>query len=314
MDVVEVRGLWRSYGGVDALRGVDLRVGEGERVAVLGPNGAGSTTLLEILAGRRRPTAGAVRVLGQDPAAAGRSRCVGAVAQHSTADPTMTVGEAVANVAATCADPRPAFEVLEHVGLAGHAGRPIGRLSGGELRLLDLALAVVGRPQLVLLDQPTTGLDPLARRTAWQLVREVADAGTTVVFASHRADEAQALADRVVVLVRGVVVADDTPQRLGGREDGIVIRFQLPERFEGTVLPVTATRHGERWEVHTRTPTRDMAVLSGWALDRRLELPAVEVVRPSLEDVYMGLVERAALIGLSSMPPHRASLPQANPC
>jgi ABC-2 type transport system ATP-binding protein len=292
MNVVEVRGLTKSYGGDQALRGIGLSIVEGETVALLGPNGAGTTTMFDILEGFSRPTAGQVRVLGQDPATAGPGwrEGIGIVRQQTAVDLRVTVRQAVAERALSHRHPRPLGEVLEIVGLAGRADDRVGSLSGGELRGLDLAVCVVDRPRLLLLDQPTTGLDPAARRLTWNVVRQRRQAGTTVVFSTHDPEEAEAVADRIVVLAEGVVVAADSPQRLCGRSDATLIRFRLPERFDGAVLPVPALRRGGRWEVHTRTPTRDMAVIAGWALDRRLELSDLEVTRPALQDLYLALV------------------------
>jgi ABC-2 type transport system ATP-binding protein len=291
MSPIEIRGLTKRYGRLAALRGISLRIADGETVAVLGPNGAGKTTLMGILDGSAGPTAGAVRVLGLDPAAADpawRQR-LGVVTQRSTADPCVAVRDALAHRAARYRHPMRTGEVLELVGLAGRGGQLVGRLSAGELRRLDLALAVIGRPQLLLLDQPTASLDPAARHRAWRVLRRLAGAGTTMVLTTRRPHEAEALADRVVVMARGAVVADEDPHRLAEQQDGVVLRFRLPDHLDGAVLPIPAVRHHDHCVARSATPTRDVAVLCAWALDRRLELPAVEIVPPSFPEAYRTL-------------------------
>jgi ABC-2 type transport system ATP-binding protein len=292
MTVIEVHDLTRRYGRVEALHGVDLRIAHGERVAVLGPNGAGKTTLMKILDGSAGPSAGEVRVLGRDPVAAGHAvrQRIGVVAQQTTTDPDATVEDAVSQRAARYPHPRCTDEVLELVGLTGRAGHRVGTLSAGELRGLDLALAVVGRPRLLLLDEPTTGCDPVARHRAWHLIRSVAAPDTTVVLTTRCPHEAEALADRVVVMTRGAVVADEDPRRLAERNREVVIRFRLPERLDGAVLPVPAVRRNGHFEARTTTPTRDVAMLCAWALDRRIELPAVQMVPRSLHAAYRRLI------------------------
>ena len=286
MTVVEARHLVKRYGRVEALRGVSLQISDGETVAILGPNGAGKTTLMTILDGSAGPTAGKVRVLGRDPAATGSNwrQRLGVVTQHTSFDPRVTVRDAVAD-----RHPRRTGEVLELAGLAARARQRVGTLSGGELRRLDVALAVVGRPQLLLLDQPTAGLDPGARDRIWHLLRGLAGAGTTTVLTTRFPREAEALADRVVVMTRGAVVADADPRRLVQQEDGVLLRYRLPDRFDGAVLPVAGVRRDGHCEVRSTHPTRDAAMLCAWALDRHIELPFVEIVPPSLRDAYEAL-------------------------
>jgi ABC-2 type transport system ATP-binding protein len=237
------------------------------------------------------PTAGKVRVLGRDPAAAGsgwRQR-LGVVRQQTTVDPRVTVRDAVAHRAAGHRHPLRSAEVLELVGLGARARQRVGTLSAGELRRLDVALAVVGRPQLLLLDQPTAGLDPAARHRMWQLLRGLSGAGTTMVLTTRFPHEAEALADRVVVMTRGAVVADQDPRRLVQQQDEVVLRFRLPDRFDGAVLPVPAVRRNGHCEARTTHPTRDVAMLCAWALDRHFERPAVEIVPPSFREAYRTL-------------------------
>jgi ABC-2 type transport system ATP-binding protein len=296
MTAIEVRDLVKRYDCLEALRGVSLRIAGGESVAILGPNRAGKTTLMKILDGSADPTAGDVRVFGHDPAAADpdwRQR-LGVVEQQTTADPHMTVHDAVAHRAARYRDPMHGAEVLTLVGLAARAGQPAGTLSAGELRRLDLALAVVGRPQLLLLDQPTTGLDPAARHHAWHLLRRLAGAGTTMVLTTRSPHEAEALADRVVVMTRGAVVADEDPRQMAQqKQDGVVLRFRLPDRFNGALLPVPAVRRNGHCEARSTHPTRDVAMLCAWALDRHFELPAVQLVPPSFSEAYWALTTEA---------------------
>jgi ABC-2 type transport system ATP-binding protein len=289
MTAIELRDLTKRYGGCVALRGVSLRVADGETVAVLGPNGAGKTTLMKMLDGNVGPTRGQVRVLGRDPAAGGRDwrRRLGVVAQQTTYAPHVSVRDAVAHRAARYEDPMGSGEVLELVGLAARAGQRVGTLSAGELRRLDVALAVVGRPELLLLDQPTSGFD----HRAWHLLRGLAGSGTTVVLTTRSPREAEVLADRVVVLSRGSVVADGDPRLLAERQDGVVLRFRVPDRFDGAVLPVPAVRRNGHCEARSTHPTRDVAMLCAWALDRHFELPAVEIAPPSFREAYWALTE-----------------------
>ena len=223
-------GVRRAYGAVQALDGVDLTVRQGELVALLGPNGAGKTTLVEILEGHRRADAGEVRVLGHDPARRERAflERIGIVLQEEGLDPNITVGEAVALYSAAYPHPRPVDEVLELVGLAARAGARAATLSGGQRRRLDLALGIAGDPELLFLDEPTTGFDPSARRQAWELIGRLRELGKTILLTTHYMEEAQVLADRVVVLAGGRVIADGTPDTLCG--GGARVDRLLPAR------------------------------------------------------------------------------------
>jgi len=278
--VIKARGLARQFKvrghTIDAVQGVDIDVESGELVAFLGPNGAGKTTTVEILEGYRRRDAGDVEVLGEDPDGAGLGlrRRIGIVLQTSAETPELTVDEMVRHFARYYPSPRDPDEVVAAVGLAGKRGERVRSLSGGQRRRLDVALGIVGRPELLFLDEPTTGFDPQARRAFWDLVAGLKDGGTTILLTTHYLDEAQRLADRVGVIAAGRLLALDTPQRLGGRE---------------------AHRARVRWvddagahEEATQTPTRLVADLA-----RRYdgEVPGLEVVRPSLEDVYLGLID-----------------------
>ena len=293
MVAIEVSGLRKSYGSLDAVRGLDFRVEEGEVFALLGPNGAGKTTTLEILEGFRTRTAGEVRVLGEDPARAGRAQRqrVGIVLQGVVSEPYLTVREVLTRNAAYYPNPRPVDEVIEHVGLGEKADARVKTLSGGQLRRLDVGLGIVGDPELLFLDEPTTGFDPTARRSAWELVRQLRGAGTTIVLTTHYMDEAQSLADRVAVINAGVIVAEGTPDTIGGRAQAAArIRFHLPAGVTVGELPVTAVDAAGAVELHTDDPVRALHTLTGWALERGVALEGLTVDRPSLEDVYLTLI------------------------
>jgi ABC-2 type transport system ATP-binding protein len=299
---VRVRGLRKSYDGVTpALDGVDLDVRRGEVLALLGPNGAGKTTLVEILEGHRSADAGAVAVLGHDPARrerAFRAR-IGIVLQEDGIEQALTVREAVELHSASYPVPRPAAEVIELVGLAEKAGARIATLSGGQRRRLDLALGIAGDPELVFLDEPTTGFDPAARRQSWELISRLREGGKTILLTTHYMEEAQRLADRVVVIARGRVIAEGTPDTLGrGGAPAPVVSFRVPPGVDGGALPLPAGAEVQRREqalsFPSRTPTRDLAPLLTWAAERGIELEGLTVARPSLEDVYLQLTEEPA--------------------
>ena len=276
---VRVRGLRKEYAGRAAVDGIDLGIDRGEVFALLGPNGAGKTTTVEILEGYRRRDAGEVDVLGHDPGDNDpryRSR-IGIVLQSTAESPELTVGEMVRHFALYYPAPRDAEEVLAAVGLTEKRSARVRSLSGGQRRRLDVALGIVGRPELLFLDEPTTGFDPQARRAFWQLVRDLRADGTTILLTTHYLDEAQQLADRVGIIAGGRLLAVDTPERLGGRgAHRARVRWQ---DAAGTHEEVTAT------------PTRLVAEL---AERYGGEIPGLEVVRPSLEDVYLSMIEAPA--------------------
>ncbi len=296
--IIHVRGLRKSYGDHEVVRGIDFDVRAGEILAFLGPNGAGKTTTVEILEGYRTRDAGEVRVLGEDPAEAGaawRAR-IGLVLQSCAMPPELTVHELVSLYAGYYLHPRPVEETIDLVGLsAEHDARSSG-LSGGQRRRLDVALALIGDPELVFLDEPTTGFDPSARHHAWDVITDLRELGKTIFLTTHYMDEAQALADRVAVIVDGQIVAAGTPDTLGGRDHAAsAVSFTLPAGRSMKDLPtelVAATRlHGEVVQLTTREPARLLHVLSGWALDQGVELHDLTVGRPTLEDVYLRLTE-----------------------
>jgi ABC-2 type transport system ATP-binding protein len=291
---VHVRGLRKAYGDVQAVDGIDLTVRRGEVLAVLGPNGAGKTTTVEILEGHRRADAGEVRVLGFDPALRERAfrERIGIVLQEGGLDPAITVREAIELYSAAYPHPREAREVIALVGLEGKADARASSLSGGQRRRLDLALGIAGDPDLIFLDEPTTGFDPAARRASWELIAGLRSLGKTILLTTHYMDEAQQLADRVVVIARGRVIAEGTPDSLG-RDGQAVVSFQLPGFHEGMPLPDGARVEREGVAFTTATPTRDLAPILAWAAARGMELESLSVARPSLEDVYLQLTEES---------------------
>ncbi len=301
-DVITVAGLAKSYGAVRAVREVSFTVGRGEIFALLGPNGAGKTTTLEILEGFRRRDGGQAGVLGLDPGdrATGRAlrERIGLVLQDIAVEPYLTVRETLARNAGYYPAPRDVGEVIVLVGLAGQERTKVRNLSGGLKRRLDLALGLIGDPELLFLDEPTTGFDPGARRDAWQIVRGLRGRGTTILLTTHYMDEAQALADRVAVMSGGEIVAEGTPAGLGGRASARTrIRFALPAGRTGSDLPPASVVDDGLVTVQTSAPTQTLHQLTGWALDRGLTLDRLTVDRPSLEDVYLGLTGAAAPAG-----------------
>jgi len=275
--VISVSGLRKAYDGVEAVRGIELEVMPGEVFAFLGPNGAGKTTTVEILEGYRKRSAGEVSVLGEDPERAGRAwrERIGVVLQGGKLEPYLTVAESLSLYAGYYSAPRPVEEVIEAVGLGGKAGERAGRLSGGQQRRLDVGMALVGDPDLLFLDEPTTGFDPSARRQAWEAIAALRDIGKTVFLTTHYMDEAQRLADRVAVIAAGEVVARGTPEDLGERES-------RPAK-------ITYREHGREVELETTDPVATLNELTGRALADGVELEGLEVRRPSLEDVYLEL-------------------------
>ena len=288
---VEISGLRKSYGAIEAVRGVDLRVERGEVFALLGPNGAGKTTTVEILEGHRRRDAGEVRVLGHDPERNERAlkERVGIVLQQTGVELYLTVGEVVELIGGYYPAPRAVDEVLELVGLTEQAKQRVIKLSGGQKRRVDLAVAIVGDPELLFLDEPTTGFDPSARRQAWDTLRGLTQLGKTIFLTTHFMDEAQALADRVAVMTAGRIVATGTVDELiSGGEPVSRIRFRLPDNVappEG----LGARREASVWRLETTTPTRSLHELTSWAVNAAVQLSELEVSRRSLEDVYLEL-------------------------
>ena len=281
MNAVEVRELRKSYDGVEAVRGISFAIGSGEVFGLLGPNGAGKTTTVEILEGYRKPDTGEATVLGVDPRSAGadwRER-IGVVPQSGELFPNLTVQEHLDLFAGYYAQPRPPAEVLALVGLEHKRDAKPRTLSGGQRRRLDLGIALVGDPELLFLDEPTTGFDPGARRAAWETIRSLRSLGKTVLLTTHYIEEAQRLADRVAVLRRGEIVAAGTPAELTAAAPASRISFR---------------RNGEQIVIETEEPTRVLHQLTAQALGNGAELEALEVHRPTLEDVYLSLTDQPA--------------------
>jgi ABC-2 type transport system ATP-binding protein len=275
---ISVRGLRKSYGALEAVRGIDFDVARGEVFGLLGPNGAGKTTTVEILEGYRKRDAGEVAVLDADPAVAGgawRER-IGVVLQSSAMYETLTVAETLRLFGGYYERPRPVDEVLELVGLQEKREDRVRRLSGGQRRRLDLGLALVGDPELIFLDEPTTGFDPRARRQAWETIRGLRGLGKTIVLTTHYLDEAEQLADRVAVLAQGRIVASGTPAELTGSAPATEIRYR---------------ENGREVVLETDEPTRVLHDLTARALAEQRELEGLQVRRPSLEEVYLSLTE-----------------------
>ncbi len=295
MAAIEVQDLFKSYGSVDAVRGLSFSVAEGEVFALLGPNGAGKTTTLEILEGHRRRSGGQVRVLGMDPQRGGRAlrERVGIVLQAAGIDGELSVREVLSIYGSCYPRALPAQELIEMVGLQDKRRARVKTLSGGQRRRLDLALALVGDPDLIFLDEPTTGFDPAARHGAWQLINSLRGAGRTIVLTSHYMDEVQQLADRVAVIAAGRIVAEGTPETLGGEQRLTSVCFQLPPGVGADRLPQRlrhmAREHRGTLELRTTTPTRTLLELCAWAVEHGIELASLSVSGPSLEQVYLQL-------------------------
>jgi ABC-2 type transport system ATP-binding protein len=296
---ISVTGLTKSYGRVLAVAGVDLRIDQGEVFALLGPNGAGKTTTVEILEGYRRRDGGQVRVLGLDPGSqrAALKPRIGIVLQSTGVDRYLTVAETIAMYSSYYPHPRPVDEVIDLVGLRDKRDSRVVKLSGGQQRRLDVAIALAGDPDLLFLDEPTTGFDPSARREAWQVVKNLSALGKTVLLTTHYMDEAQYLADRVAVIAAGRIVADGTPASLLGRDTAQAkIRYRLPT---GAVPPVdlTAQPDEDGWvDIAPANLTAALHALTGWALDHGVALDDLQVIRPSLEEVYLALTDGAGTV------------------
>ena len=291
--VIEISGLRKSYGNLEAVAGIDLHVDRGEVFALLGPNGAGKTTTTEILEGYLPRNGGEARVLGFDPAKGERSlkERIGIVLQSTGVDKFLTVRETIEMYGGYYPSQRPTDEVIEVVGLREKADTRVRQLSGGQQRRLDVAIALAGDPELLFLDEPTTGFDPNARRNAWEMVKNLASIGKTVWLTTHFMDEAQYLADRVAVIAKGRIVAEGTPDSIAGRDQmRTTVRFRLPA---GAPAPPAAWGQVPTGDggflLEADDATRAVHDVTGWAIEQGLSLDLLEVTQPSLEDVYLQL-------------------------
>ena len=303
---IRVHGLKRSFGDVEAVAGVDLEVGHGEIFAFLGPNGAGKTTTIEILEGFGERDAGEVEVLGVDPAHATsdwRQR-VGIVMQESPGEQELTVREVMELYAGLYKEPRGVDATLGLVGLDNEAAEKIAAmLSGGQRRRLDVALALIGDPELIFLDEPTTGFDPAARRDAWQMLDGLRELGKTIFLTTHYMEEAERLADRIAVIAGGRIIDEGTPAKIGHRDIAASeIIFSLPAGMAEPDLPddllalAQPRRRDGRIELHSAAPLADLGRLGTWADGRGIEIGELEVRKPTLEDVYLRLTAEAVKV------------------
>jgi ABC-2 type transport system ATP-binding protein len=301
MPVIDVRDLRKDYGAVRAVDGLSFHVDAGEVYALLGENGAGKSTAVEILEGHRSATSGSVEVLGVDPARAGRAfrDRIGVVLQSSGVEAEFTVREVITLYGGCYRAPRSVDEVVALVGLEEKIDERVGALSGGQRRRVDLALGIVGRPEVLFLDEPTTGFDPSARRQSWDLIEALGADGTTVLLTTHYLDEAEHLASRVGVLARGKLIAEGTPEELINRVSGTVVSFTLPESVDtndaasvfASIIGADVRVSGRFVEANVDHPTEAVHRLTGWAIGARVELDSLSVGRASLEEVYLSLAD-----------------------
>ena len=298
---IEVRGLHKSYGQVEAVRGIDLFVSKGEVFALLGPNGAGKTTMVEILEGHRDRSAGDVSVLGYDPGRNDQAlkRRIGIVLQSTSVEPYLSVEETINLFRGYYPHPLPLEQILEVIGLREQRHTRVKRLSGGQQRRLDVAIGLAGDPELLFLDEPTTGFDPSARRGAWEMIRNLQSLGKTILLTTHYMDEAEHLADRAAIMVDGEIVAEGTPGELSQRDGSVTIGFRIDSGSGALPEDLGAEQAGNsgRYTITTSTPTRSLHQLTGWAVEQGIELQELSVSRPSLEDLFIELANPQAKDG-----------------
>ncbi|MEA2433792.1 MAG: type transport system ATP-binding protein [Actinomycetota bacterium] len=293
---IDVRGLKKSYGSFEAVKGVDLQVQVGEIFSLLGPNGAGKTTTVEILEGHRTRSAGEISVLGHDPGKSEKAykERIGIVLQETGVNPYLTVAETIDQFRSYYPHPRPRDEILEVIGLQDKADARVKKLSGGQQRRLDVGVGLAGDPELLFLDEPTTGFDPSARRNAWSMITHLKELGKTVLLTTHYMDEAQNLADRVAIIVAGRIVAEGAPYSLMAERGGDTrVTFALPSGAPALPSDLGHDESGDRIVMSTAEPMRLLNRLTGWAIDNGVELEELSVARPSLEDIYLELTKDA---------------------
>tara|TARA_B100002003_G_scaffold250411_1_gene289747 strand:- start:3688 stop:4614 length:927 start_codon:yes stop_codon:yes gene_type:complete len=292
---IEVRDLKKSYGDLEALRGINFTMNRGEIFALLGPNGAGKTTIMEILEGYIQRTSGHVSVLGYDPDSSPedlRSR-VGIVLQETGVDLYLKVGEIIKQFSGFYQNPKPINEILDVTGLRRQSDIRIRRLSGGQRRRLDVALGIVGDPELLFLDEPTTGLDPYARRNTWNMIASLRELGKTILLTTHYMDEAEVLADKIALLNAGIIEAEGTLEELRTYKKATTIKFELDDAINRMPVEISKLANviGNEVKLETTTPMSSLAILASWALNEEIELRGLSVQQQSLDEIFIELVE-----------------------
>ncbi len=292
---IEVRDLKKSYGDLEALRGINFTMNRGEIFALLGPNGAGKTTIMEILEGYIQRTSGHVSVLGYDPDSSPedlRSR-VGIVLQETGVDLYLKVGEIIKQFSGFYQNPKPINDILDVTGLKEQRDTRIRRLSGGQRRRLDVALGIVGDPELLFLDEPTTGLDPYARRNTWNMIASLRKLGKTILLTTHYMDEAEVLADKIALLNAGIIEAEGTLEELRTYKKATTIKFELDDAINRMPVEISKLANviGNEVKLETTTPMSSLAILASWALNEEIELRGLSVQQQSLDEIFIELVE-----------------------
>ena len=298
---IDVRDLKKSYGDLEALRGINFTINRGEIFALLGPNGAGKTTIMEILEGYIQRTSGHVSVLGYDPDSSPedlRSR-VGIVLQETGVDLYLKVGEIIKQFSGFYQNPKPINEILDVTGLREQSDIRIRRLSGGQRRRLDVALGIVGDPELLFLDEPTTGLDPYARRNTWNMIASLRELGKTILLTTHYMDEAEVLADKIALLNAGIIEAEGTLEELRTYKKATTIKFELDDAINRMPVEISKLANviGNEVKLETTTPMSSLAILASWALNEEIELRGLSVQQQSLDEIFIELVEGKGTLG-----------------
>ena len=292
---IEVRDLKKSYGDLEALKGINFAINRGEIFALLGPNGAGKTTIMEILEGYIQRTSGHVSVLGYDPDSSPedlRSR-VGIVLQETGVDLYLKVGEIIKQFSGFYQNPKPINDILDVTGLKEQSDIRIRRLSGGQRRRLDVALGIAGDPELLFLDEPTTGLDPYARRNTWKMIASLRELGKTILLTTHYMDEAEVLADKIALLNAGIIEAEGTLEELRTYKKATTIKFELDDALHKMPVEISKLANviGNKVKLETMTPMSSLAILTSWALNEEIELRGLSVQQQSLDEIFIELVK-----------------------